>query len=196
MALKSKDERRQHILTAAREISEETGLLDVGLRAIARRSGQTTGAIYNLFDGKDDIFAALLERSLEALFERVSSAATSHPDDANAALRAAAEAFFAHYCENDFEQKLGLYQFSNGTQTGLGKDADRRLNAKLRLTVGVFEDCFLRNGEDQTSAKAKSDALFSALIGVSTMATLRRDRSIGTSAHTILDTTISIFAYK
>jgi len=188
-----KKEKRLRVLAAAREIFEETGKIDIGLRAIAARTNQTTGAIYNHFKGKDEILAALLEQSLNRLFERVSKAAQKYPDDPKIALKASATAFFEHYRENPFEQKLGLYQFEGAPDTDLGKSADSHLNMELSKTVNVFEEQYFFLSNDRSTAANKSAALFSALIGVSIIATLHRDRSLGTTANKILDTTIEFF---
>ncbi|SDR48033.1 TetR/AcrR family transcriptional regulator [Pseudovibrio sp. Tun.PSC04-5.I4] len=188
-----KDEKRLRILTAAREIFEETGKIDVGLRAIAARTNQTTGGIYNHFKGKDEILAALLGQSLDRLFRAVSSAAHERPDNPAAALRASATAFLDHYRTNQFEQKLGLYQFESEHKTGFGKHVDTRLNSQLSQTVKIFEELFFALSGNHEKSQDNAAALFSALIGISMMATLRRDQSLGTNAENLLDTILSNF---
>lgn len=192
-------ERRQKILDAARQIFDETGNIDVGLRAISARTGQTTGAIYNLFSGKDAIYAALLQESLSNLHQHVAAAAQSKPDP-RSALRAAAAAFFLYYHQNLFEQRLGLYQFEDGKKTGLGQDADKILNDLLAQTIAEFETCFAQLSPIAVSplspvsdAKDLSHALTAALIGIGSMTTLRRDQSLNTSGQKLVDTTLNAF---
>ena len=61
------------------------------MRAVATEAGCTTGAIYPLFDGKEDIYASLLQESLVRLHTAVASACAVEAD-AVRALTAAATA--------------------------------------------------------------------------------------------------------
>ena len=61
------DLKRTLILDAAAAVFMRDGLDAASMRAIARAAGYTAGAIYFHFDSKEAIYAALLERSLEAL---------------------------------------------------------------------------------------------------------------------------------
>ncbi|MBL4906594.1 MAG: helix-turn-helix transcriptional regulator [Sneathiella sp.] len=47
--------RRQKILEAATRVFEKVGLANASMRAIALEAGCTTGAIYPIFSGKEDI---------------------------------------------------------------------------------------------------------------------------------------------
>ena len=100
--------RRRRILEAAKKVFAAKGGLSVGLRPIAAEAGVTTGAIYAVFSGKEDIYAALLEESLRDLSAAVSSAAATEPNPRES-LRAAAFAFFDYYQSNPFEADMGLY---------------------------------------------------------------------------------------
>ena len=61
------DIKRRAILDAAMQEFEAKGPDKASLRAIASAAGMTTGAIYSMFGGKDDLYAALLLESLERL---------------------------------------------------------------------------------------------------------------------------------
>ncbi len=81
--------RREEILNAAARVFSREGLAKASMRMIAREASCTTGAIYPLFDGKEAIYAALLERSLKALHAKVAAASAVEPDALNS-LEAAA----------------------------------------------------------------------------------------------------------
>ncbi|MFB0951680.1 MAG: helix-turn-helix domain-containing protein, partial [Rhodospirillales bacterium] len=53
------------ILDAARQIFEEDGIEGASIRAIAKKAGYTPGAIYFHFASKEEIYAALLDQSLD-----------------------------------------------------------------------------------------------------------------------------------
>src|SRR5690606_39901346 len=100
--------RRQLILEAAQRVFQRDGLEKTTVRAIAKEAGCTTGAFYPWFDGKEAIYAELLEASLERLRARLETALA--PDDAGAARRVI-EAFFGYYAERATEFSLGMYLF-------------------------------------------------------------------------------------
>ncbi|MCB1397057.1 MAG: TetR/AcrR family transcriptional regulator [Rhodobacter sp.] len=186
----SLEERRQKILIAARQVFEVDGTLEGGLRRIASAAGYTTGAIYKMFSGKEDIYAALLEDSLLAL-GRATARAAAIEADPEAALRDSSFAFIEYYQENMFEFRLGLYLFERDGVKGLGAERDRRLNALLEEALDVFRACFQRiggPGMGAERARALSQALFAALIGVLAMRFSGRDRSLKTEWRKILDT--------
>ncbi|MEM9060403.1 MAG: TetR/AcrR family transcriptional regulator [Pseudomonadota bacterium] len=191
--------RRRRILDAARTVFAERGGLSAGLRPIAAEAGCTTGAIYAVFSSKEEIYGALLEESLSDLATRVATA-VAREVQADTALRAAGTAFFQYYQENPFEQSLGLYLFERDGRKGLGTAWDERLNARLGETLAIFKACFRRLGAPDTAsdptATRLADSFFAALLGVLSMSAAGRDRSIGTSAETILFTLFEVFIYN
>jgi AcrR family transcriptional regulator len=61
-----REERREHILRAARLCLQEHGLEAVSMEMIIARSGLSTGAVYGYFKGKDEIInAAVTEGTAE-----------------------------------------------------------------------------------------------------------------------------------
>lgn len=183
--------RRQRILDAARRVYAAEGGISAGLRPIASAAGCTTGAIYSVFSGKEDIYAALLEESLRELAAMVAAAAGREADP-SAALRASSQAFFDYYQTHTFEYSLGMYLFEHDGRKGLGPERDSMLNSVLAETLTVFKACFERLGADENSDRANSvalaNSLFAGLLGVMAMATSGRDRSIGTTAEDVLAT--------
>jgi AcrR family transcriptional regulator len=59
--------RRRDILSSAELILDEHGYAGLTMRAIAVGAGVSSGTVYQYFDGKEDVFAALMARRLEAL---------------------------------------------------------------------------------------------------------------------------------
>lgn len=57
--------RRRDILASAERILEESGYAGLTMRAIAVGAGVSSGTVYQYFSGKEDVFAALMERRLD-----------------------------------------------------------------------------------------------------------------------------------
>jgi len=187
------EQRRDRILQAARAVFETHRSIDVGLRQIAAQAGYTTGAIYKLFTGKEDIYAALLASSLTDLSHAVAAAA-ARDVDLSKSIRESAYAFVKYYKKNEFEFYLGMYLFERGGRKGLGRARDTELNNLLNATLIVFETGFSRlqiQHESRLEPEQQAHALFAALIGVLSLHFSGRDKSIGTQSDVILDTLLS-----
>jgi AcrR family transcriptional regulator len=66
-----REERREHILQAARLCLQEHGLEAVSMEMIIARSGLSTGAVYGYFKGKDEIINAAVTEGTAALGREV-----------------------------------------------------------------------------------------------------------------------------
>lgn len=58
---------RQALVVAAREVFERDGYLDARISDISKAAGVATGSFYTYFDGKEEIFAALVEMVQEEM---------------------------------------------------------------------------------------------------------------------------------
>ncbi len=186
--------RRHRILEAATRVFERHGLAKASMRAIAKEAGCTTGAIYPLFAGKEDIYACLLEESLQRLHGEVAKASAAQAN-ALEGLLAAANAWYGYYAIRPFEADLGLYLHGGLKTKGLGSAHNEKLNLCLLKSLEVFEACFVRlapseleTGDIRIWARRERDALFACLIGLLTIKRTGRDLSIGSQAQTILQT--------
>ena len=88
------EQRRVAILDAALEVFAKHGYRGASIDDIATAAGVSKALIYEHFPSKRDLHAALLERHVGELFERlVESAATSEPGEVR--LRAGVDAFLS-----------------------------------------------------------------------------------------------------
>ncbi len=188
--------RRQKILEAATRVFEKEGLSNASMRVIAQEAGCTTGAIYPIFSGKEDIYASLLENSLDRLYAAVAKASAPQADALDA-LMSAAHSFFDYYVSKRFELDLGLYLFGAEKSKSLGRDRDDVLNTRLLQTLNIFGACFQRLVPPTTTkdkkiswAQQERDALFATLLGTLMLAHTGRDTSIGTTAKSVLQTNL------
>ncbi|MCW2795906.1 helix-turn-helix domain-containing protein [Nocardioides sp.] len=71
---------RADVLGAAREVFEELGYHRASTDLIARRAGFSKGALYSNFDGKDDLFLALLGHEVAARCDALASGVSAGTD--------------------------------------------------------------------------------------------------------------------
>lgn len=178
--------RRQLVLDAAQRVFERGGLEKTTIRAIAKEAGCTTGAIYPWFAGKEIIYGALLEESLERLHAHLAEAASSGP--APAAARTAIHAFFGYYAERRTDFSLGMYLFQGLGPRGLGREMDERLNARLRQCIDLLGVSLARTKSWEAATVAVEQMnLFTYLMGLLLLLHTRRLKSLGQQAETLLD---------
>jgi len=177
--------RRQLILEAAQRVFQRDGLEQTTVRAIAKEAGCTTGAIYPWFDGKEAIYAELLDASLQRLHAALTHAL---PGDAAGAARRVIQAFFGYYAERPTEFALGMYLFQGLGPRGLGRDIDDRLNARLRTCVAQLGHGLraTRQWPDETVAIEQMQ-VFTYLMGLLLLLHTRRVKSLGQHADHMLE---------
>lgn len=81
MAQVKKERVRRSILAAAREEFLLHGYQKASMRAIASKAQCTLSNVYNYYDGKDALFLAVVQPSLDELFSRLQAAQDEHPPE-------------------------------------------------------------------------------------------------------------------
>jgi len=158
--------KRERILDAARALFARDGLEGASLRAIAAEAGYTPAALYFHFESREAIYAALLEESLQALNDAVSSAVIGATDHAGR-FAAAAMAFYAFYRDRPQDLSLGFYLFRGGlAPRGLGPERDPLLNAALLRALRPLEETALAMGASGAAAEAATQATFAHAAGL------------------------------
>ncbi len=169
------DLRKLHVMVAARSAFFELGLEGASLREIAKRAGYTAGALYSYFSSKEEIYAALLGKSLEGLNSRVENAAaeiggpsarSSAKARAEATVRAKASAFFGFYRENPRDLDLGFYLLPGMQPRGLTPELNKRLNGLLRDALSPTQQAMVAMGCDAKQAEQELAALFAHIVGL------------------------------
>ncbi len=94
---REKEQRRQQILDAARELLFEKGLHAITVNQIARRAELSVGLIYFYFKSKEDIYAALQEEGLNTLCAMIQKAADG--ENCQKSLQSIARAYFTFSSE-------------------------------------------------------------------------------------------------
>ncbi|MEQ8321692.1 MAG: helix-turn-helix domain-containing protein [Rhodospirillales bacterium] len=172
------------ILDAARAIFESDGIEGASIRAIAKRAGYTPGAIYFHFASKEDIYAALLDQSLDRAIAAVHD---DFPEDAPAMQRMhlAGKRIFDFYADNPGELDLGFYLFRGGMKPhGLGRDRDRALNGKFLRALQPFKSALTDFGYPDVDADAETAGFFAHVSGLLLLKQTGRLRLFDTDVQT------------
>ncbi len=136
-----REERRTAIIEAAKSVFMREGLEKSSMRTIAKEAGCTTGAIYPYFDGKEEIYGAVLSESLSSLHDYIRQI-IAKADGAVDRARSGLTAFHDYYRHRPDELALGLYLFQGLGPNGLNKELDGALNTQLTKVVSLLtEEC-------------------------------------------------------
>lgn len=160
------DQRRAHVLDAARAAFFELGLDGTSVREIAQRAGYTPGAIYSYFASKEAVYAALLGESLERLNAQVAGACERSPAGGVERVRAAAGAFFDFYRENPRDLDLGFYVFQGLQPRGLTPELNKSLNKRLRDALRPTQDALAALGMPAAQTLREVTAFFAHCVGL------------------------------
>src|ERR1700694_4064725 len=96
--LKEKEDRKERILTAARDVFFDMGIRRATVDAIAARAEVAKGTVYLYFETKETILAHLLLEGLDGLNNYLAAAYDeTHPRDGEARLRRLAGAYYDFY---------------------------------------------------------------------------------------------------
>lgn len=77
---RQREETKRALIREGRRLFAAQGYAAVGLAEIVRAAGVTKGALYHHFDGKADLFRAVLEEVQDEVADRVAAAADHEPD--------------------------------------------------------------------------------------------------------------------
>jgi len=75
----SRAQTRERLLNAAREAFARNGFHGASVDEIASAAGFSTGALYSNFDGKEDLFLALMEREIDEHAREIAEAVRARP---------------------------------------------------------------------------------------------------------------------
>ncbi|MEV5753687.1 TetR/AcrR family transcriptional regulator [Actinoallomurus sp. NPDC052308] len=97
-----RDERRAHILAAARRCFLRDGFHETSMRDLVAEAGMSSGAVYRYFDSKDAVMAAIAEENLDEIVAIVRESAEHGRHGVGAVLAAALEFVGARQAADGF----------------------------------------------------------------------------------------------
>ncbi len=156
---------RNHILDAAERVFGRKGFHEATLKEVADQAEFSVGALYAFFEGKDDLFAQVLDRQGGSLLAAM-QAAVAGEASAVGRLHAIAEASVAYFRDRPdfyriFQRELG------GATWAMRASLNEAGHARYRELMGFEEQVFadgtasgeLRPGDPEIQA-----ALYSGLV--------------------------------
>lgn len=162
--------RRQQVLTAAADCFRRRGFHGASMAEIAKTAGMSAGHIYNLFENKDDVIAAIVERDRDEIVRRIEE--TLDGDDVAGAMLAAVEDSF-HEPQREAEAALNLEVLAEASRNArlaqVVVESETTIRHKamvlIRMTLGPAADTL---PIDEIEARASVlGALFNGLMVLS-----------------------------
>ncbi|MGZ6213869.1 MAG: TetR/AcrR family transcriptional regulator, partial [Candidatus Limnocylindria bacterium] len=105
---------RERLVDAAARVFARRGYHAATLAEVAREAGNSTGAVYSNFSGKEDLFLALADRQVAGRAEQAQAIADLAPEDPWAdgrRLERAIASWFRSFTEENEEWPLLFYEF-------------------------------------------------------------------------------------
>src|SRR5699024_5378684 len=137
------DFKRARIRDAAKRVFADRGIHDTTMRQIAAVAGWSTGALYQYYSSKEELYADVLRQSLAKLRDYVQSSLQQAGDERG---RAALRALWAYYDARGDEFDLGFYLYRGARPVGLGNELNRELNQMLNDVINLIAGALLADG--------------------------------------------------
>lgn len=156
---------RSHILDAAEKVFGHRGFHEATLKQIAEEAEFSVGALYGFFEGKDDLFARVLERQGNALLEQC-RAAVAEDVSPRRQLHGLVDAQLAYFREHPDFYRLFLRELGGATwsmRANLNERGLERYQAVMDFEAEIFAEG-VRSGELRNDAPDVLAALFSGIM--------------------------------
>jgi AcrR family transcriptional regulator len=156
---------REHLLDAAEHVFGHKGFHEATLKEVAERAEFSVGAIYGFFEGKDDLFAQVLERQGSALLDR-QQAAVASAGTALEKLHRLVDAQLEYFRERPDFYRVFQRELGGATWTfraSLNERGYERYRAVMDFEAAIFADG-VAAGELRDEDPEVLAALFSGLM--------------------------------
>lgn len=156
---------REHILDAAELVFSEKGFHEATLREIAEQAEFSVGALYGFFEGKDDLFAKVMERRGSAIVSVIEEA-VGRTGSATEKLHALVAGQFDYFREHHrfyllLQRTIGAWWWN--LKAGLDEASFERYQKAIALEAMVFAEG-VESGEFRESDPETMGVLFSGII--------------------------------
>lgn len=156
---------RNHILDAAERVFGRKGFHEATLKEVADHAEFSVGALYAFFEGKDDLFAQVVERQGDALLKSMEAAVADRPT-VRLQLHALAEASVAYFRDRPdfyrlFQRELG------GATWAMRASLNQAGQARYREVMSFEERIFaagIESGELRDDETEMQAALFTGIV--------------------------------
>jgi AcrR family transcriptional regulator len=150
------EQRREQLLTVARDVFADHGFAAASVEEIAERAGVSKPVVYEHFEGKDGVYAVVVEREIRELVGRIKTAL--QPGDPRATIIAAVDTFMRYIEEQPQGFTILVRDAPVGSGATLPSVLDEISRAVEKLLAGELTD----RGYD----KAMAPVLARSLVGM------------------------------
>jgi AcrR family transcriptional regulator len=130
--------RRAQLLSVAREVFAEDGYPGAAMEKIAQRAGVTKPVLYQHFEGKKELYLALLDSDMSRLLAQVSGAIEAAHDNPSR-IRKGLEAYF-NYIEANVDSFRLLFRETMGADPEFRESIDRFHDAAATSIGAIIAD--------------------------------------------------------
>ena len=130
--------RRAQLLSVAREVFAEDGYPGAAMEKIAQRAGVTKPVLYQHFEGKKELYLALLDSDMSRLLAQVSGAIESAHDNPSR-IRKGLAAYF-NYIEANVDSFRLLFRETMGADPEFRESIDRFHDAAATSIGAIIAD--------------------------------------------------------
>ena len=130
--------RRAQLLSVAREVFAEDGYPGAAMEKIAQRAGVTKPVLYQHFEGKKELYLALLDSDMSRLLAQVSGAIESAHDNPSR-IRKGLAAYF-NYIEANVDSFRLLFRETMGADPEFRESIDRFHDAAATSIGAIISD--------------------------------------------------------
>lgn len=158
-------QRRQKLLDAALERFATDGYAQTAIEQLCQEAGVSTRSYYELFDGKEACYLALLRQISDRLSSGVLAILDDAPDDEHDAVVALVKSFV-----HDLADDPRVVNVSFGQAGSISPTVDAERRANRRWAVSFVEDIWKRygvipSGRRSDSSRRRSHSMAVALVG-------------------------------
>jgi len=143
--LEDKQQKKQKILEAAKELFFSDGYYGTAIEMITERAGVSTGTFYLYYKNKIEIFKALQDEGLDILTDEITKVISWPGMSSLAKISEIARTYFRYY--NDHRKYFDIMAVLSATpddlketQTEIGRIIDSKASNLLKMIEGVFKD--------------------------------------------------------
>jgi AcrR family transcriptional regulator len=130
--------RRAQLLTVAREVFAEDGYHGAAMEKIAQRAGVTKPVLYQHFEGKKELYLALLDSDMARLLAQVSKAIEG-ADENHDRIRRGVTAYF-NYIDSNVDSFRLLFRETMGADPEFRESIDRFHDAAAGAMAAIIAD--------------------------------------------------------
>ena len=186
----SRQELRELVLSAAREVVEKEGISGLSTRALAKRIGYAPGTLYNVFHNLDDLIFALNSRTVAELREQMEREANVSSDPGDR-IRQLANGYLAYALAHPHLWRLA---FQHQTPVGqvVPEETTRETTAVFTAVARLLG--LLRSDLRQSELMTMAAALWAGVHGVCHLAVTDKLKFADSAApQIILSSSVDVF---